>query len=194
MKTLKTALVATAAATAMAVSATPAMANDRDYKRGGLSAGEVIAGAVVLGGLAAILTSGKKDRYSNGYRYNRDSRYDNRRYNRGDHYRHNDHRYGYRQRISPRKAVRKCVRAAERRASHYGRADVTDVRKVKRTKYGYKIKGRIAVRDNYRSNRGRYYQSRYDRGYRHSNYDTGKFTCYVEGRRVSDVRIRGLNR
>ncbi|VAV95605.1 hypothetical protein MNBD_ALPHA04-537, partial [hydrothermal vent metagenome] len=97
-------------------------------------------------------------------------------------------------RIGPRIAVRKCVRAAERRASHYGQADVTDVWKVKRTKYGYKIKGRIAVRDNYRSNRGRYYQSRYDRGYRHSNYDTGKFTCYVEGRRVSDVRIKGLNR
>ena len=44
MKTLKTAIVGTAAATAMAVSATPAMA--KDHHKNGISAGEVIAGAV----------------------------------------------------------------------------------------------------------------------------------------------------
>ena len=179
MKTLKTALVGTAAATAMAVSATPAMAKSRHHDNG-ISAGEVIAGAVVLGGLAAILTSGKKDRYD-GYNYDRGYR--------GDRYRHNG--YGYGHRIRPRKAVNKCVRQAERRASHYGRADVTEIRDVKRTRYGYRIKGRIAVRDNYR---GRHYRSGYDRGYRRGYYDTGKFTCYVEGRRVSDIRFKGLNR
>ncbi len=176
MKTLKTALVGTAAATAMAVSATPAMA--KGHNDHGIGAGEVIAGAVVLGGLAAILTSGKKDRYSNDY---------NRGY-RGDRY--HGQRYGKNQRIRPRKAVNKCVRQAERRASQYGRADVTEIRDVKRTRHGYKIKGRIAVRDNDRGNRGRYYQSRYSRG--HNNYDSGKFTCYVEGRRVTDIRLRGL--
>lgn len=180
MKTLKTAIVGTAAATAMAVSATPAMA--KGHRDNGISAGEVIAGAVVLGGLAAILTSGKKDRYSNNYdRGYRDDRY-------------RDVNYGYSQRIRPRKAVNKCVRQAERRASQWGRADVTDIRKVERTRYGYKIKGRIAVRDNYRNkgHKGRYYRNGYDRG--HRGYETGKFTCHVDGRRVSNIRFKGLNR
>jgi hypothetical protein len=175
MKTLKTAIVGTAAATAMAVSATPAMA--KGHRDNGISAGEVIAGAVVLGGLAAILTSGKKDRYSNNY----DRGY------RGDYVRYNN--YGQNQHIRPRKAVNKCVRQAERRASQYGRADVTEIRDVKRTRYGYRVKGRIAVQDNYR---GRHYRSGYNRG--HSNYDTGKFTCFVEGRKVTDIRFKGLNR
>ncbi|WP_108810883.1 hypothetical protein [Sphingorhabdus sp. Alg231-15] len=178
MNTLKTALVGTAAATAMAVSATPAMA--KDYDRGGISAGEVIAGAVVLGGLAAILSSGKKDKYSTGYYDDdyRDRRHRDRRYRDG---RYRDGRYGYgdRKRIRPRRAVNKCVRAAERKASYYGRADVTQIRDVKRTRYGYKVKGRIVVKDGYR-------------GYRRS-YDRGKFTCYVEGRRVSGVRLKDLN-
>lgn len=182
MKTLKTAIVGTAAATAMAVSATPAMAKSRHHDNG-ISAGEVIAGAVVLGGLAAILTSGKKDRYNHDYRY------DGGRYDRGDNYRHND--YGHNQRIGPRKAVNKCVRQAERRASRWGRADVTEIRDVERTRYGYRIKGGIAVRDNYR---GRHYRSGYDRGYRHGGYDTGKFTCFVDGHRVSDIRFKGLGR
>ncbi|MEP2103306.1 MAG: hypothetical protein ABJP02_08595 [Parasphingorhabdus sp.] len=172
MNTLKTAVVGTAAATAMAVSATPAMA--KDYDRDGIGAGEVIAGAVVLGGLAAILSSGKKDKYSNSYYDDdyRDRRYRDRRYR--------DGRYGYgdRKRIKPRRAVNKCVRAAERKASYYGRADVTQIRDVKRTRYGYKVKGRIVVKDG-------------GRGYRRS-YDRGKFTCYVEGRRVSGVRLKDL--
>lgn len=182
MKTLKTAIVGTAAATAMAVSATPAMAKGGHHKDK-ISAGEVIAGAVVLGGLAAILTSGKKDRYHYNDRQYRGDNY-NRGYNRGGQYGHSNYRYG--DRIRPRKAVNKCVRAAERRASHYGRADVTQIRDVKRTRYGYKIKGRIAVRDGYRGG-GRYSRSGYGGG-----YDQGKFTCYVEGRRVSDLRLKGL--
>ena len=183
MKTLKTAIVGTAAATAMAVSATPAMAKSGHHKNG-ISAGEVIAGAVVLGGLAAILTSGKKDRYDyNDRRYN-DRQYRGDNYNRGGNYRHSN--YGYGDRIKPRKAVNKCVRAAERRAGQYGRADVTQIRDVKRTRYGYKIKGRIAVRNGYRGG-GRYQRSGYGRG-----YDQGKFTCYVEGRRITDLRLKGL--
>lgn len=161
MKTLKTAMIGTAAATAMAVSATPAMA--KDYDRGGISAGEVIAGAVVIGAIAAIASSGKKDRYAynDGYRNNRN-------------YRHNNYRKG--KRISSRRAVNKCVRATERKAGYYGRADVTQIRDVERTRYGYKVKGRVVVRDGYRGGR-----------------DRGKFTCYVDGRQVSDVRLRNLN-
>jgi len=80
MKTnLTKAAIGAATAGAMLMSAAPAAARDRD-DRDGISAGEVIAGAVVLGGLAAILSSGNNDRYG---RY--DDRY------RG---RYNDARYG----------------------------------------------------------------------------------------------------
>lgn len=168
MNTLKTAMIGTAAATAMAVSATPAMAKGHD--RDGISAGEVIAGAVVIGAIAAIASSGKKDRYAYNDRYRGD------RYNRGyrdNNYRHNGYRKG--KRINSRRAVNKCVRATERKAGYYGRADVTQIRDVERTRYGYKVKGRVAVKNGYR------------RG-----YDSGKFTCYVEGRRVSEVRLKNL--
>src|SRR3546814_2307130 len=50
---------------AMLIGSTPAMARDR-YDDDGIGAGEIIAGAVVLGGLAAILASAG-DR--NDYRY-----------------------------------------------------------------------------------------------------------------------------
>lgn len=189
MNTLKTAIIGTAAATAMAVSATPAMAKGGHHKNK-VSAGEVIAGAVVLGGLAAILTSGKKDRHSNNY--DRGYRGDhNVQYNRGDRYNHGQ--YG---RISERKAIKKCVRTAERRAGRqYGWANVTDVRKVKQTRYGYKIKGRIVVKDQAYNNRGRYQQNRYGNGrYHQANQDQGKFTCYIEGRGKPQVNFKGLDR
>ena len=72
------AAIGAATAGAMLVSAAPAAARDR-HDRDGISAGEVIAGAVVLGGLAAILSSGNNDRYDrydNRYR----GRYDDPRY------------------------------------------------------------------------------------------------------------------
>lgn len=168
MKTLKTALVGTAAATAMAVSATPAMAKDH---RGGVSAGEVIAGAVVLGGLAAILTSGKKDKYAyNSHRNYRDQRY----------------RYGGK-RGGARNAVDRCIRVAERRATrNFGWADVTQIRDVDRTRYGWRVKGRIIVQDN--NYRGRYHRS----GYR-QDYDRGKFTCYIEPGNRPEISFRNLN-
>lgn len=176
MKTLKTALVGTAAATAMAVSATPAMAKHGHHKDG-ISAGEVIAGAVVLGGLAAILTSGKKDKYA----YNYDRGY------RGD-YRYGNYRHG---RFGPRKATDRCIRAAERRATRrYGWADVTEIRDVDRTRYGWKVKGRIVVQDtHYRGRKGRYFNS----GYR-NNYDRGKFTCYIERDRRAQIDFKNLDR
>lgn len=169
MNTLKTAMIGTAAATALAVSATPAMAKNHD--RGAISAGEVIAGAVVIGAIAAIASSGKKDRYAYNDSYRNDRNYRN-----NNNYRHNNYRKN--KRISSRRAVNKCVRATERKAGYYGRADVTQIRDVERTRYGYKVKGRVAVKTGYRGNRG--------------GYDRGKFTCYVEGKRVSDVRLKNL--
>jgi hypothetical protein len=184
MKNLTKTFVGTAAAAAMAVSATPAMAKHRDNNK--VTAGEVIAGVAILGGIAAILSSGKnRDRgYNNGYRGGR--------YDRG--YRNGNRDY---RRNSSRRAVNKCIRRAERKAGRHGYAKVTDIRDIDRTRYGYRVKGRLTVQDNYnRGNRG--YNSRhnrYDRGYgNHYNrsYDKGKFTCYVERGRVVDINFRGL--
>ena len=82
-------------------------------------------------------------------------------------------------------------------AGRHGYAKVTDIRDIDRTRYGYRVKGRLTVQDNYnRGNRGynsRY--NRYDRGYGNNynrSYDKGKFTCYVERGRVVDINFRGL--
>lgn len=184
MKTITKSLVATAAAGAMAMaSATPAMAQrgDRHRDHDGISAGEVIAGALVIGGIAAIAASSGRDR---------GDRYDRGRYDYYD-------RYG-----SPRSAVEQCVRTAENRASRAswgGRADVTDIRSVKDTRYGYTVKGRIAVNSNGRGWRNG--DNRYGRGwgndYRGWNdnlrgYDAGNFTCKVSGNRVQSVNFSGI--
>lgn len=154
------------------ISATPTMARDhRD--RDGISAGEIIAGAVVIGGLAAIL-SADNDRYDRGDRYdNRNrGRYDDARYGYGYDY----NRYG-----NSRSAVNQCVSAVERGSRRYGRTDVTQVTSIDRKRDGYKIKGRVVVRDGY--------GGRWGRG---GSYDKGKFSCDVRYGRVQDIRYSGL--
>lgn len=193
MKTVSKALIGTVAAGAMAVSAaTPAFAEHPDRDRG-ISAGDVIAGAVILGGIAAVAGAIGKDR---GY-------YDDR------NYRYRDRRYGDRwnRRGNPRRAVERCVRAAEREARRYGYryADVTQIRDVDDTRYGWRVKGRIEVqgnhgyRDRYRNYDRRYryrdYDRRYrdyDRGYRYRGSDRGKFTCYVGPRQRPQVDFSGI--
>lgn len=183
MNTFTKTLVGTVAAGALAVSSTaPAYARD-----GEIGAGEIIAGALVIGGIAAIAASaGNKDSYS----YDRAGYRDypgNGRYGRG---------YG-----NPRQAVEQCVRAAERNASRYsrGRADVTDVRSVKNTSYGYRVKGRIAV--NSSGHGWRKGDAVYGRGWNgdyrgwNSNlrgYDSGRFDCKVSGGRVVDLDYSGI--
>ena len=178
MKTISKALVGTVAAGAMAVaSASPAAARDRDD---GIDAGDVIAGAVILGGIAAIASAAsKRDRYDDRY-YN--GRYDDRR--------------GYYRRGNGQRAVERCIRAAERDAQRYGYryADVTQIRDVDRKRGGWRVKGRIVV-DGARGY-GRYnrYNSRYDRydrrGYRSG--DSGRFTCDIRRGRVVDIDYRGI--
>lgn len=132
-KALAKGTIATIAAGAMAMgSASPAAARDRDN---GISAGEVIAGALILGGIAAVVAASDND----------NDRYGN--YNYGDYRRGYGNDYG-----GPRSAVEQCVYAAERSASRYsyGRANVTDIRSVSSKRDGYTVRGRIAVNTGYR--------------------------------------------
>ena len=163
----------TAAAGAMAItSAAPAEAQRyRDRDRDGVSAGEVIAGALILGGIAAIASSSNRDR--NTYRY------------RDNH---------YRQHQTPRRAINQCVRVAERTAQRNGYrfANVVDINRVRDTRRGWNITGRIEV-GGQRSYRD---QRRGNRGYNRGN-DTGRFSCEIRRGRVTDIDyrgIRGLNR
>ncbi len=195
MKTFSKALTGTIAAGAMAiVSASPAQAEHRDH--GGIGAGEIIAGALVIGGIAAIASAASNN--NRGYRG--DYGYDRAGY--GGYYGGN--RGGYdndaRWRGNPRQAVEQCVFAAERYASGRGlRADVTDIRQVRDTRWGFEVKGRIAV-----NSRGRSWQrgdSTYGQGwggdYRGWNdnlrgYDSGSFKCKYEQGRITDLDIDGV--
>ena len=170
-KTLAKGTLGTIAAGAMALaSATPAVADDHRHRDRGIDAGDVIAGAVVIGGIAALAGAFDNDRD----RY-RDRRYRDRYYDRG--YR------GDRGFYNGRAAVERCVRAAERQARRFGGfryADVTEIRDVDRTRYGLRVKGRIEVD----GSRGY--------GYRHRGYDRGRFTCYVDGRGRPQVEFSGI--
>lgn len=166
---LTKAAIGAATAGAMVMSATPAMARDR-HDNDGISAGEIIAGAVVLGGLAAILSSGndRYDRYDDRYR----GRYNDPRYGYG----YNYNRYG-----NSRSAVSQCVNAVERGSRRYGRTDVTQVTDIDRKRDGYRVKGRVVVNDGWRG--------RWGRG---GSYDKGKFTCDIRYGRIHDIRFSGL--
>lgn len=189
----KSMLSAGAAAAALVSLAVPAQARDRnDNDR--ISAGEVIAGAVILGGLAAIIASSDNGR-DRGYDYNRDG-------------------YGYNNRYGGgRAAVNQCVNAVETRANRYARSDVTEIRDIQRTRGGYRVTGKLVVTDGWRG-QGRGY-NRYDQNDRYGNdrygndrygnngngygqgyargYDKGRFTCYIEHGRVIDIDYRGLD-
>jgi hypothetical protein len=190
MKTITKALVGTLAAGAAAMtSATPAMARDRDD---GISTGEVIAGALILGGIAAVVASSDNDRDD---RYS--GRYDDYDYGRSGY----DNGYGY-NRGNSRNAVEQCVRSAERTANRYsygGRADVTDIRSVQRTRDGFNVRGRIAVNTQGRNWRSgdRNYGRGWNGDYRGANsrlrgYDSGSFTCKVRYGRVADLDFNGI--
>lgn len=183
IKTLSKAALGTLAAGAMlTATAVPAAAQYRgdryDRDRDGISAGEVIAGAVVLGGLAAILSSGNNDRY--------DDRYDNR---------YNNNGYDYRRYGNSRAAVNQCVSAVQQRYGYRGGgARVDQITRIDRNSKGYKIEGRISVNDR----NGYGYGNRGDRRgygdnrYRGRGYDTGSFECTIKYGRVDKLKVRGV--
>jgi len=182
-KALAKGTIATVAAGAMAMgSAAPAQAQYRDRDRrdnDGISAGEIIAGALIIGGIAAVASaSSNRDRYGRGY----DG--------------------GYGGAGSSRQAVEQCVRAAQQNASRHsyrGNAQVTDIRSIDRKRDGYTVKGRIAVNTQGRDwRRG---DNRYGRGWdndyrgwndRYAGYDSGRFTCKVRYGRVVDIDYSGI--
>ena len=188
MNTFAKALAGTVAAGAMVVSsASPAFA--RDHRGNGISTGDVIAGAVVLGGIA-LLASAASDN-DRDYGYDRAYAWD---------------RAGYRDRdnwgrMNPRAAVEQCVRVAERDATRasYGRAKVTDIRNVRETRRGFEVTGRIAV-----NTMGRHWRAgddHYGRGWDNDHrgwnsslrgYDSGRFSCRVEYGRVVDLDYSGI--
>jgi hypothetical protein len=192
MNIMTKALLGTGAAAAALVStASPVLARDRD----GIDVGDIIAGAVVLGGIAAVAGAIGNDR---GYGYD----YPSGSYRYNDRYGYNDRydRYTYRT-GNPRQAVEQCVYAAEREAGRYsyGRADVTDIRNVDRNSRGYTVRGRIAVDGNNRGwrNGDSYYGRGWNNDYRGWNsslrgYDSGSFRCRVEYGRVVDVDFSGI--
>lgn len=176
----KSLLGAGAAAAALVSVAAPAQARDRyDRDRDGISAGEIIAGAVVLGGLAAVLSAGNNDRYYDGGNYN---------YNRAGY--PNAYRGG-----NSRNAVNQCVANVERWANGYSRSDVTQIRDIQRTRYGYRVKGNVVVQDGGRgyNDYGNDRNNRYDRNAYGRGYDKGRFVCTVEQGRVVDIDYKGLN-
>jgi len=195
MKNLSKALakgtIATVAAGAMALtSASPALARDRHDRNDGIDVGDVIAGALIIGGIAAVASAASRDR---GYRYDddryrgRNGGYDGGYYDRGG---------------NPRSAVEQCVYAAERaasRSSYGGRAKVTDIRSIDHKRHGFRVKGRIAVNASGRDwRRGdRNYGNGWDNDYRGWNdryrgYDAGSFTCDVRYGRVVDIDFKGI--
>ena len=174
-------------------SATPALAQTRDRRDNGIDAGDMIAGALIIGGIAAVATAVGRNRGNNdGYVYEGsgyDNRYDDDRY---------DNRYDsryYNSAGNSRQAVEQCVYAAERNASRYsygGNSQVTDIRQIDRKRDGYTVKGRIAVNTrnaNWRRGWGNDYRG-WNNNYR--GYDAGNFTCKVRYGQVVDLDYSGV--
>ncbi len=180
----KSMLLAAGAATLVATAPVQARGGYGDHD--GVDTGDVIAGALILGGIAAIASAGSSrgDRYDDR-RYGRD-------YGRGGY----DNGYGYdRGRgYGSRTAVDQCVRAAQQEARRYGWARVTDVTSIDRIRDGFQVRGRLVVEQRGYGGRWRGGEDRYGNNYDRYNdgYDRGRFSCVTRYGRIEDVRLAGL--
>lgn len=172
---------------AVLVTALPADARGYRRQKEGVDVGDIIAGALIIGGIAAIASASSRDRDRSG---------------------DPDYGRGVSRGFADRTAVEQCVRAAQRQASRYGGwARVTDVTRVERSRDGYKVRGRLVVERNapdYSRDYGRDYGQAFGRGWdpndrwgydydRYgSDYDKGRFKCVTRYGRVRDVDIGGL--
>lgn len=90
----------------------------------------------------------------------------------------------------PRLAVEQCVRAAERDAQRAGfrRANVTDIRNVRDTRWGYEVRGRIEVNTGWRGD------DRFGRGWNDNRrgFDSGNFRCQIERGRITRLNYSGI--
>lgn len=169
--------------------AAPLPARERDWDRhrddDGIEVGEVIAGAIVIAGLAAILSRALRDRD-----------------------------YEWRRHGGSRRAIEMCVDAVEWRASREAvLADVTRITRVERRRNGYDVRGELEVYRLYdrHDREGRYdpydpygryeRRGRYERYGRYGRYDPsgrpvyarlGTFRCNVRNGEVRSLQVRGL--
>jgi hypothetical protein len=94
---------------------------------------------------------------------------------------------------NPHMAIGRCSRAAEREAGRAvrGFANVTEVRDVRETRFGYEVRGRIAVKSH-----GGLHRSNWNDGWsgRGKRFDSGSFKCRVERGRIVDLDLNGINR
>lgn len=211
MNTIGKTLVGTVATLAMAVgSVAPVAAQDRYRDRDDhISTRDVVTGALVIGGIAAVAAAASNNR-DRDYRED-DYRYGDRDYHDRD-YRDHDGRYGnrdYRDRNwdgrgtgwydygshgrnygrgnNPDRAVQQCIRAAERQAERWGggRADVTRIHQVERERGGFEVTGRIVI------NQG--YNSGWNNGWNGNgrNRDSARFYCDYRRGQVVDIDFEG---
>lgn len=179
------ALIAAGAASLIATA--PVQARHDNWGRGdGIDAGDVIAGALIIGGIAAVASAASNgsrygDRYDRGYGRNYGRGYDRGYGGYGDDYGYARDGYG------SRRAVDQCVRAAQREAGRYGWARITDVTSIDRVRGGYEIRGRLVVETRGRGYDRGYYYDRYNDG-----YDKGRFSCVSRYGNIDDVRVSGL--
>ena len=171
----------TAAIAAVAFFSTPLAAQDFDLDGDDdgddIGTEEVIAGAVIIGGLAAILgRDDGDDRY-------RDRRYgDDYYYDRGYEGRYYDGEY--RMEYS-RELIERCVNVAENEARRWGPANVTQIEDVDRDGRLLKVEGDIRIAGHYEREGWNDYD--YDDG------DSGEFECLIDRRgRVVDIEFDGL--
>ncbi|WP_373486579.1 hypothetical protein [Blastomonas sp.] len=81
-------------------------------------------------------------------------------------------------RDGPAQAVNRCTRAAQADLRRWGRfGQVTDIRRVRDTRFGYRVRGRVVVEE--------------PRGFR-TRVIRGSFDCFVNRGRVRDLRFSGL--
>ena len=198
MAIISKALVGAVAAGAMVMIPAAASAQNRydNHRRGGPSAGQVIAGAAVIGGIAAI--AGAIGRNNNRY----DNRYYRGGYNNGypgynsGYPGYNTGYPGYNNGVpgyyngnagygrDPNGAIQQCASAAtsDARSRGFGNAQVAQIRDVNNTSYGFKIRGLLMVDGS---------------GYGYGGYggygrDSGSFTCWVDRGQVTRMDYSGI--